>query len=127
MLKMRNAFFFFFFFQLRSRTVELLQIFLLILEKFYFWVKTVSMFEIPFEQVSLLSEREFIIALNSSNFSADWKTKSAQLSPLVAPHKESDEADPYLCILLVCRHYFLLSHHFSGKIMGESKHFQAMM
>lgn len=65
--------FFSFLFQLWSRTVELLQIFLLILEKFYFWVKTVSMFEIPFEQVSLLSEREFVIALNSSNFSADYR------------------------------------------------------
>lgn len=64
------------------------------------------MFEIPFEQVSLLSEREreFVIALNSSTFSADWKIKLAQLSPLVAPQKETDEADPYLCILIVCRH-----------------------
>lgn len=93
-----------FFFQLWSRTVELLQIFRSIVEKFYFWVKTVSMFEIPFEQVSLLSEREFVIALNSSNFSADWKIKSARLSPLVAPHKESDDADPSLCILLVRHH-----------------------
>lgn len=53
---------------------------------------------------SLVWEREFVIALNSSTFSADWKIKLAQLSPLVAPHKETDEADPYLCILIVCRH-----------------------
>lgn len=48
-------------------------------EKFHFWVKTVSVFQIPFEQFSLSSETDCGIALNSSNFSLDWELKSTRL------------------------------------------------
>lgn len=37
--------------------------------------------------LSLLSDRDCVIALNSSNFSVDWEFKSARLSALVATQR----------------------------------------
>ena len=50
-------------------------------------VGSVSVFEISFERFSLLSKRDYVIALNSSNFSVDWEFKSTQISPLVAAQR----------------------------------------